>query len=170
MFKKTLTGIKLSCEPYHFKIHILPSGCFGSPWLISILFLHWLFLIAIMLLCLLRFWFLTIALIYISLYCWTINGLECEAMHICVWIHSDQLFVVMYSYQCSSKLLFIICGIVSRVIFYIFLTRFTPLKVDFTLVCLSFAVNMARIGNVNADEFTSSQCVFLLCPEWDAMY
>ena len=85
--------------------------CCGSPWLISILFLHWLFLIAIMLLCLLRFWFLTIALIYISLYCWTINGLECEAMHICVWIHSDQLFVVMYSYQCSSKLLFIICGI-----------------------------------------------------------
>ena len=100
-----------SCEPYHFKKHSFTSGCCGSPWLISILFLHWLFLIAIMLLCLLRFWFLTIALIYISLYCWTINGLECEAMHICVWIHSDQLFVVMYSYQCSSELLFIICGI-----------------------------------------------------------
>jgi hypothetical protein len=167
MFKKTLTGIKLSCEPYHFKIHILPSGCCGSPWLISILFLYWLFLIAVMLISLLRFWFLTITFF---LYHLTIIGLECVAMHIWGWIHSDQLFIVMYSYQCSSKLLFIICGIDIPRYFYIFLTRFISLKVDFTLVCLSFAVNMARIGNVNADEFTSSQCVFLLCPEWDAMY
>ena len=135
--------------------------------MISILFLYWLFLIAVMLISLLRFWFLTITFFQYYL---TIIGLECVAMHIWVWIHSDQLFIVMYSYQCSSKLLFIICGIDIPRYFYICFTRFTSLKVDFTLVCLSFAVNMARIGNVNADEFTSSQCVFLLCPEWDAMY
>jgi len=37
----------------------------------------------------------------------------------------------------------------------------TSLKTENAVVYLSFAVNMARLGNANADEF---ECV-LLCPE-----
>ena len=44
--------------------------------------------------------------------------------------------------------------------FYIFLARFTSLRIDCTVVCLLFAVNMVIFGNVKADEYTSVQCVF----------
>jgi hypothetical protein len=37
------------------------------------------------------------------------------------------------------------------------LARFTSLKIDVSAVCLLFVVNMARFGNVKADEF---KCVF----------
>ena len=39
-------------------------------------------------------------------------------------------------------------------LFFIFLARFISVKIDGTVVSLSFAVNMARFGNINLDEFT----------------
>ena len=44
----------------------------------------------------------------------------------------------------------------SRFILYI-LTRFTSIKINGTVVCLSFAVNLVMFANVNADEFTPSK-------------
>jgi len=38
--------------------------------------------------------------------------------------------------------------------FYVFLAIFTSGKIDSDVVCLQFAVIMARFGNVNADEIT----------------
>ena len=38
--------------------------------------------------------------------------------------------------------------------FFIFLARFISVKIDGTVVSLSFAVNMARFGSINLDEFT----------------
>ena len=37
------------------------------------------------------------------------------------------------------------------------LVIFTSLKIDGGVVCVSFAVNLAMFGNINADEFTSAQ-------------
>jgi hypothetical protein len=51
--------------------------------------------------------------------------------------------------------------------FYIlFLARITPLKIDGVVACLSFAVNMASFGNVNADEYTSVQQSEMLCTKY----
>ena len=50
----------------------------------------------------------------------------------------------------------------SRVIFYLFLARFTSLKIKVVVVCLSLAANVVRFGNVNADEFISRQFVLSL--------
>ena len=43
---------------------------------------------------------------------------------------------------------------------YICLIRFTSLITDGDVIWLSFAVNIARFGKVNAIEFTSAQSVF----------
>jgi hypothetical protein len=37
------------------------------------------------------------------------------------------------------------------------LVIFTSLKIDGGVICLSFAINLAMFGNINADEFTSAQ-------------
>ena len=46
------------------------------------------------------------------------------------------------------------CGIYFQRNFYKFLSRFTSVKTDGAVVCLLFAVNMARSGNTNTNEFT----------------
>jgi hypothetical protein len=38
---------------------------------------------------------------------------------------------------------------------YIYLARYTALKIDYVVICLLFAVNMVRFGSANTDEFTS---------------
>jgi hypothetical protein len=38
--------------------------------------------------------------------------------------------------------------------FYIILARFSSVKINGAVVCLSFVINMARFGNINDDEFT----------------
>ena len=48
----------------------------------------------------------------------------------------------------------------SCMIIYIFLARFTSLKIDDAVVCLLFDVNMVLFGDLNVDEFNSVQCVF----------
>ena len=52
--------------------------------------------------------------------------------------------------------------------FYAFLAIFTSGKIDSDVVCLQFALIMARFGNVNADEIT--YIFFLLYPEWDVKH
>ena len=71
--------------------------------------------------------------------------------------------------------------------FYAFLAIFTSGKIDSDVVFLQFALNMARFGNVNADEYTSARqnekskqttkyaihslsVAFVFCPIWDVMY
>ena len=38
--------------------------------------------------------------------------------------------------------------------FYIFLARFSSVKINAAVVCLSFVANMVRFGKINDDEFT----------------
>ena len=65
--------------------------------------------------------------------------------------------------QCVLNLgngwLYLATGTISNLSFqhyiYIFLARFTSFKIDGAVVCLSFAVNMARFGNISTDEFKS---------------
>jgi len=46
------------------------------------------------------------------------------------------------------------------------LARITSLKIDGVVNCLSFAVNMASFGNVNADEYASAQQSEMLCTKY----
>ena len=42
----------------------------------------------------------------------------------------------------------------SRIIFIFIIYRFTSIKIEGAIVCLSVVINMASLGNVSADEFT----------------
>jgi hypothetical protein len=53
----------------------------------------------------------------------------------------------------------------TRVIFIYFLARSTSLKIDGAVFWLSFAVNVARFGSVNADEFNPKQQTKMLYTE-----
>lgn len=48
--------------------------------------------------------------------------------------------------------------------------QYLPLTIDDTVVYFSFTVNFVKVGNVNADECTSGQCIFPLCTELDVIY